>query len=431
MNKKLSQHLKRYLRWSLLSALSGILSGLAATVFLWLLQLATDYREINPIIIWALPIAGFAIGWIYHHHGSDIAAGNNLILDEIHDPKKVVPLSMAPFILFGTLITHLFGGSAGREGTAVQMGASLSDQLSRFFKIEPEERKILLTTGAGAGFGAAIGTPWAGVVFGMEVVRVGRLRPFAVVESTIASFVGYFVTHALHAPHSTYPAIAHVDFAWLTLFWIALAGIAFGLSAMLFIQLTHFVERLQRKISYPPLKPLIAGLLLVLLYHAIGTYRYAGLGIPVIQESINHVVSFLDPALKAGFTALTIGSGFKGGEFIPLVFIGATLGSALSMLIPVAVSILAVCGFAAVFGGASNTPLACSIMAIEIFGVEIAPYAVTASYVSYLCSGGRSIYRSQKVEGRKHDRFVYALSYGASHKKASATAPATFYFFRK
>ena len=192
---------------------------------------------------------------------------------------------------------------------------------------------------------------------------------------------------------------------------VALAGVSFGFCALLFIRLTHLIQKLQRHILYPPLKPFIAGVLLVLFYQLIGTDRYAGLGIPVIQDALNHVVSFFDPLLKSVATAVTLGSGFKGGEFIPLVFIGTTLGSALSAVIPVSVSILSVCGFAAVFGGASNTPLACSIMAIELFGFEIAPYAIIACYMSYLCSGGRSIYRSQKFQGQKHERLIYMLSF--------------------
>ena len=174
--------IKRYCRWTFFSILSGLLAGLAATVFLYFLDWATETRDLNPIIIWALPVAGFVIGWVYLKWGQKAGKGHNLILDEINDPKEVLPLRMAPLVLGGTLLTHLFGGSAGREGTAVQMGATLSDQLSRFFKIENIERKILLVTGAGAGFGAAIGTPWAGVIFGMEVVQVGQLQIIAIIE---------------------------------------------------------------------------------------------------------------------------------------------------------------------------------------------------------------------------------------------------------
>jgi H+/Cl- antiporter ClcA len=235
---------KQYLRWIIFSHLSGILSGAAAAIFLISLEWATNLRINHPEIIWGLPLAGLAIGLLYHYLGKDVAAGNNLILDEIHDPKKVVPPHMAPFILAGTLVTHLFGGSAGREGTAVQMGASLSDQLSRFFRIEPQERRILLAAGAGAGFGAAIGAPWAGVIFGMEVINVGRLRLFALLECFIASFTGFYLAVALGAPHTRYPSVALPDLGVKTLALVAVAGAIFGLSARFFTACTHLVEKL-------------------------------------------------------------------------------------------------------------------------------------------------------------------------------------------
>ena len=395
--------MKHYLKWSLLAALTGIFAGIAAAVFLILLDLATQTREQHPMIIWLLPLAGFFIGWLYHQYGKDIAAGNNLILEEIHDPKKIVPFRMAPFILLGTVITHLFGGSAGREGTAVQMGASLADQLNKFLKIESNERKILLVAGAGAGFGAAIGTPFAGVVFGMEVIAVGRLKSFAWFECLIASFVAYYTTHLLNAPHSHYPQFPISNFDLKTLFFVAIAGISFGLSARFFSFFTHFIERtVKRFISYPPLKPFIAGILLVILYYLEGSYRYVGLGIQYIQEALLHPSSFADPAYKTFFSALTIGSGFKGGEFIPLVFIGTTLGSALSILLPVSFQLLGALGFAAVFAGASNTPIACTIMAMELFDYRIAPYALVACYASYLFSGHHGIYKSQ-IKNSKSD----------------------------
>ena len=394
-----SGKLKRYARQVALSILAGILAGASSAVFLILLDWATSTRLLHPGIILALPLAGFAIGWFYHHHGEDISQGHNLILDEIHDPKKTVPLSMAPAILAGTVLTHLFGGSAGREGTAVQMGASLSDQLGRFFKTTADERRMLLVAGAGAGFGAAIGTPFAGAIFGMEVIYVGRLKLGAWLECLIASFVGFYVTVLLRAPHSRFPAVEIPPFDFKTLFWVAVAGACFGLASRLFVQLVHSLEKLQaRFIRYSPFKPLLAGTLLAILFLGFGFERYAGLGIRAIQDALQNPASFNDPLLKSLFTALTIGSGFKGGEFIPLVFIGTTLGSALSLLIPISFQLLAATGFAAVFSGAANTPIACSLMAMEIFGLRIAPYAFIACFVSYACSGGTGIYRAQ----RKH-----------------------------
>lgn len=400
----------RYIKWTLFSSISGVLAGIASAVFLILLDITTRFRDGHSIIIWFLPIGGFAIGWLYHYYGKDIAGGNNLILDEIHDPKKTTPLRMAPFVLLGTIVTQLFGGSVGREGAAVQMGASLSDQLSKVFRISREERKVLLVCGAGAGFGAAMATPWAGIVFGMEVINVGKLRVFALFECFVASFVAYFTAISLRAPHSHYPLFNVPAFTWKTLFCVALAGIVFGLSARAFALLTHFVEQFNaRWIQYPPFKPMIAGIVLVVLYYVEGTYQYVGLGIPQIQNAILHPVSFAAPLYKAFFTAITVGSGYKGGEFIPLVFIGTTLGSALSIILPVSLSLLAAVGFAAVFAGAANTPIACSIMAVELFGFRIVPYAIVACLMSYYFSGNHGIYRSQKVSVQKHQKLLAAF----------------------
>lgn len=412
MQAKNKNQITRYIRWTLLSALCGVLAGVAAAVFLISLQWATQVRENHLVIIWALPLAGFFIGWIYHRYGKDVAAGNNLIIDEIHDPKKIVPFQMAPFILIGTIITHFFGGSAGREGTAVQMGASLSDQLTRFFKIESEERKILLTAGAGAGFGAAIGAPWAGVIFGMEVLNIGRLKLFAWFECVVASFVGYYTAVLLRAPHSVYPSISIPQLETKTFFYVAVAGIVFGITAKLFTMSTHLVEYVTNKfIKYPPLKPFLGGLVIAILFYLEGSYRYAGLGIEYIQEALQSPTHVQVPILKSIFTSLTIGTGFKGGEFIPLVYIGATLGSALALVLPISFSLLAALGFASVFGAASNTPIACTLMAMEIFGYRIGPFAVVACFVSYYFSGHHGIYRSQKIHIKKHKKLLWLLSW--------------------
>ena len=398
--------IKHALRWIFFSVICGILAGLAAAAFLILLDWTTQARLEHQKIIWLLPIGGLFLGWIYHRFGREVDAGSNLILDEIHDPGNIIPIKMAPLIFLGTILTHLFGGSVGREGTAVQMGASLSDQLSHFFKIEPDERKILLVAGAGAGFGAAIGAPWAGMIFGMEVIAIGRIQFHALFQCFIASFVGYYVTIFIGAKHSAYP---HFDIPGLdlrTALCVAIAGCAFGFTAVLFSRTTHVLQRVLKKfIAYPPLRPFLVGILIVVLYRIEGTYRFAGLGISEIQNSLLIPSSFSVPALKAFFTALTISAGFKGGEFVPLVFIGATLGSALSTVLPVAFPLLAGLGFAGVFAGAANTPIACSLMAGEIFGWAILPYAAIACLMSYYCSGHRGIYSSQRVHAHKHRHF--------------------------
>lgn len=393
----------RYVRWSCLSALAGILAGAAATLFLISLDEVTRVRNSHPALIWALPLGGLFVGLIYHYLGKDIAAGNNLILDEIHDPKRVVPFRMAPLVFLGTVVTQLFGGSAGREGAVVQMGASLSDQLTKVFRIEHNERRILLMAGASAGFGAAIGTPWAGMIFGMEVLYVGRFKFFAWFECFLASFVGFNTAKFLGAPHAAYASVPLPGWDIRTLAYLTLAGLAFGLAARVFAASTHIVERaVNRWIPYSPLKPFLGGAVLAILFYLEGSYRYVGLGTPYIQEAFETAVSFRDPLLKSIFTSLTVGTGFKGGEFVPLVFIGTTLGSALSTILPLAMGLLASVGFAAVFGAAANTPLACTIMAMELFGARIGPYAFVGCFVAYLVSGQHGIYRSQKHFTKPH-----------------------------
>lgn len=385
-----------------LSLICGVFAGFSAAIFLISLEWATVTRNKYPFVIWGLPLAGLLIGWVYSRFGREMQRGNNLILDEIHDPTKKIPILMAPFILAGTLLTHFFGGSAGREGTAVQMGASLADQVANFFKVRSEERKILLMAGAGAGFGAAIGAPWAGFIFGMEVIQIGRLRLFAWLECLIASFAAYYVAVYLGSPHSHYPRFSVPELSLKSLFFIALAGVIFGVAANLFVYLTHALEKIFSKgIRYLPLQTFSGGLLLVLFYFFEGSYKYVGLGIPAIQSALLEPATFEEPLFKGLFTALTLASGFKGGEFIPLVFIGTTLGSALALIFPISFQLLGAVGFAAVFGAAANTPIACAVMAIEIFGLPIAPYALLGCFVSYTFAGPRGIYKSQRIVSKR------------------------------
>ncbi|EQC46221.1 chloride channel protein [Bacteriovorax sp. Seq25_V] len=398
---------ENHIRWAFLSSICGVLAGISSAIFLILLKIITEFRQENMSIIWFLPVIGLAIGFVYFRYGKNVAGGNNLIIDEIHDPQKIIPVRMAPLILITTLLTHLFGGSAGREGTAVQMAASLSDQLAKFFKtsfrITNEERKILLTAGAGAGFGSAIGAPIAGVFFGMEVLNVGKLKIFALYQCIIASFVGTFVASYLNAPHSMYSKITTFNLSLHNLFYLVLAGIIFGLFARLFCSVTHKIEAMNAKfIGIPYLRPFIAGCILLGLYHLEGSFLYAGLGLETIAKALDIPSNFSLPFFKLIATSITVGSGFKGGEFIPLVFMGTTLGSALSVYFPLTNQLLGALGFAAVFGAAANAPLSCTIMAIELFGFNIATPAVICCFMAYYFSGYKGIYKSQKLMRKKH-----------------------------
>jgi H+/Cl- antiporter ClcA len=254
-----------------------------------------------------------------------------------------------------------------------------------------------LMAGVAAGFGSAVGAPWAGLIFSLEVVHGGTIRPFAVWDCAVAAAAGYATTLLVGAPHTLYPAPTFPAFNQDSLALAAGLGILCGLGARLFIRASHRLEQLLRDhISYAPLRPALAGLILMTLFIGLDLQRYAGLGISVIQDALQSRVPWHDPLLKAAFTVLTVGSAFKGGEFIPLVFIGSTMGNVLGGWFARDMTLLAAVGFGAVFAGASNTPLACTVMAVELFGWPIAPYAAAACYLSFLVSGKKGIYSRER-----------------------------------
>ncbi len=391
------------LRWIPLAALVGLMAGAASALLLVALNYVTDLRESHRWIIAFLPVAGLGVGLVYQRFGSAVVRGNNLILDEIHDPKEVIPLRMTPLILGGTIVTHLFGGSAGREGTAIQTGASLADQLTHVFRLSPHARRMILMTGVSAGFASVFGTPLAGAVFGIEVLAFGAVSYEALVPCTLAAFAGDLATRMLHigalrAHHTVYTVARVPALGIVTLAYAVAAGVVFGLMALLFARLTHMIGKLAtRWIGWAPARPLVGGVLVAGAVFALGTTRYIGLGIPVIVESFQHQLRPWDFAAKTLFTSVTLGMGFKGGEVTPLFYIGATLGNALSYLLPLPPSLLAGMGFVAVFAGAANTPIASSLMAFELFGSEAGTFCAIACILSYLFSGHEGIYSSQRL----------------------------------
>jgi H+/Cl- antiporter ClcA len=401
----------RLLRWVPIAAVVGVLAGTASSVLLWSLNEATAVRESHVWLIALLAPAGFGVGLLYHWLGKRVESGNNLILEEIHDPKETIPLRMTPLILLGTYLTHLFGGSAGREGTAIQTGASLADQLAKPLRMSGRERRILLMAGVSAGFGSVFGIPLAGGVFGMEVLAVGGLSYEAILPCFLASFAGDLMTRwwepVLGFRHSVYPVDFVPAMSVTGLLAAMAAGVVFGLVGMGFARATHEASGLAKRwIAFAPLRPAAGGVLVSLGVWATHSTRYIGLGVPTIVAAFTEKLPWYDWAGKFAFTVVTLGAGFKGGEVTPLFFVGATLGNSLSHWLPLPMGLLAGMGLAAVFGSAANTPIAATLMAAELFGAEAAAYAGIACVVSYLCSGHAGIYRAQRVQRHKLDAAI-------------------------
>lgn len=403
MFSNLIPFLKYLLTWLGLGTLVGILAGSASALFLALLSWATDFRETHLWLLAFLPLVGFGIGYVYHHFGANSVKGNNLLLEELYQSKNPVPLRMTPLVLLGTIFTHLFGGSAGREGTAVQMGGSLADQLTKWFSLDLEARRTVLICGVAGGFASVFGTPLAGAVFSLEWMLGRKFRPKSLFPAIWTAFVAHWVCELGWGIGHTHYSIPEIAPHTLTnLLWIIPAGIAFGLAARLFAETGHGVAKIFKKnITYPPLRPVIGGVLVVFLVYFTDAFAYIGLGVPRILEAFEAPLPWYDFLAKTGLTGLTLGSGFKGGEVTPLFFTGATLGNALSAWIPLPLALLAGCGFVGVFSGATNTPLACTVMGMELFGYEAGIFLGMASVIAYVFSGNVSIYSAQQPGWKK------------------------------
>ena len=399
--------------WMLCVAPIAIVVGAMVALFLWLLEIATEVRQAHLWLIVFLPIAGVGIYRLYSIFGKDAEKGNDLIIDTIHEPKGRVPFRMAPLVLATTVITHLFGGSAGREGTAVQMGGSVADYFAKQYGLGPEDRRILLMAGIAAGFGAVFGTPLTGAVFALEVLAIGRIRYDALMPCLIAGIIAdstcnLFPVHHVHYSINTVTGDG-TDAASLDLFLLLkalFAGVCFGLTGSLFATVTHFIKAKSRSIfAHAWQIPVVGGVLVLIISWLLGTTDYLGLGVSSSDsESVTIISAFsvggsdtFSWFWKLLLTAITLGMGFKGGEVTPLFFMGATLGNTLAVILGAPTDLFAGLGFIAVFAGATNTPLACTLMGIELFGAGNAIYYGVACCTAYYFSGHSGIYSSQRV----------------------------------
>lgn len=400
------------IRWTIIIIPVSIIVGSLVALFLWLLEFVTQYRYHHLWLLYILPIAGIGIYLIYKLFGKNSEAGNNLIMDEIHQPGGGVPARMAPLVLLTTVVTHLFGGSAGREGTAVQIGGSMAHLLARWMRLKPADVRILLMTGIAAGFGAVFGTPLTGAVFALEVLAIGVIRYDALIPCLIAAVFADYVCSAWGIHHTHYQILFRdpQHFDPLLLAKVIVCGVAFGLASFAFSTCMHNIKKYAKQYIRPAwLIPVAGGVIIIVLCRILGTYDYTGLGVtsadPAGISIINTFKGGHIPAWawfwKLLFTAVTLGMGFKGGEVTPLFFIGATLGYTLAVLLGAPTDLFAGLGFIAVFAGATNTPIACTLMGVELFGTEHALYFAVACFTAYYFSGHAGIYSAQRIEVSK------------------------------
>jgi len=393
------------LRQSLLGVAVGAAAGAASAIFLLLLDRAIALREGRPAVVYLLPVAGVVLGLAYERWGKPIDGGTDRVLATIlteEPPPPALPLRMAPMVLVGTVLTHLFGGSAGREGTAVQMGASLADALSARLRLDASTRRHLLVAGMAGGFGSVFGTPLAGAMFGIEVARPrsgpgsgpARFRTESFVPALVASLVGDQVTRRLGVTHTAYPRAQAVSLGGLVIPELVLIGIAMGLVTIAFVVALHATKNALRRLApRRPVRMFLAGVFVAGSHALLGTGDYLGLGVPTILRAFGDpALPWYAFALKLGLTAVTLGAGFLGGEVTPLFFVGATLGSVLARSLGLPIALGAGVGMAAVFGAAAKTPVALTLMAVELLGLAILPHAAVVAVVAYLVSSRWGIY---------------------------------------
>jgi H+/Cl- antiporter ClcA len=404
------------LKWTVLVIPVSAAVGSIVALFLWMLEKATSIRWQDGWFLFLLPIAGVLIYFLYKLLGEDSERGNNLIMEEIHEPGGGVPFRMTPLVFITTIITHLFGGSAGREGTAVQMGGSIAGLFAKWFQLDKEDVRILLMTGVAAGFGAVFGTPLAGAIFALEVLIVGKLNYKALLPCFMASILADIACRAWGIEHTQYTILSVAGGTHLfsldifLLIKVIVAGIAFGLASYFFSELSHAIKYYSNQ--FIPIKwliPVIGGCIIIALTFILGTRDYLGLGVTNPNGGVSIVSCFKNGGAyyfswfwKLLFTAITLSMGFKGGEVTPLFFIGAALGNTIGLLTGAPVDLMAGLGFIAVFAGATNTPIACTIMGVELFGGEHILYYAIACFTAYYFSGHSGIYSAQRLGVSKH-----------------------------
>lgn len=397
------QQLKTSLKWIVFAALSGTSVGLVSALFHFCLAGAARSREERPWLIWLLPFGGLLIVASYRLLQHEKDTGTNLVLSSIHSGHRL-PLRMAPLIFLSTLITHLLGGSAGREGAALQLGGSIGSAIGRRVGFDEKDKNIMTMCSMSAAFSALFGTPMAAAIFSLEVVSVGIMHYAALVPCVIAALIACAIASRLGVPAEAFPLDAVPPLTVGNGAWIIVLASLCALLSILFCVLLHQSERLYHKFFPNPYLRIFAGGCIVLLLTLLtGSQRYNGSGIELIVHCMEgNAASPEMSVLKMLFTAATLGAGYKGGEIVPSFCIGATFGCLFGSLTGFAPSLCTAVGMTALFCGVTNCPISSLLISFELFGYEGMPYFLLTVAFSYMLSGYHGLYHSQKIVYSKY-----------------------------
>lgn len=395
-----SQTIVLSLKYVLLAILTGVLVGIIDAVFGRGLLAISDFRTGHYLyLIPFLPFSGLLITWLYHHFSETSLKGMTLVFETGQKKREDIPLLLIPLVMSGTWITHLFGGSAGREGVAVQIGAALSHALGRRFHL-PKDSRVMLIAGMAAGFGGLFQTPLAAVFFSMEVIFAGKIQYEALLPALIASYTAAYTSHTLGLEKFYVPLkdTLEISDAGMAVRLIVL-GIIFGLTGRLFsFLLAKSKKFFGEKIKNPYFRIGVISIPLALILFLLYNGRYSGLGTNLISAAFSGgMIYSYDWILKLLLTILTLAIGYQGGEVTPLFSIGASLGIVLGEILSISPVHCAALGYAAVFAGATNTLLAPVLIGLEVFGAnDMVPFLIVCIF-AYLVNGNKSIYGAQEV----------------------------------
>lgn len=400
--RRFYRNIFNFVKWGCISCVVGLVVGGFSTLFAFCLKLVTEYRTNHTELILFLPVAGVFIVFLYglFHYKND--KGTNLVLSTIHAESEL-PFRMAPLIFISTIITHLFGGSAGREGAALQLGGSIGNKLGHIFQFDDKDRRIVVMCGMSAAFSAIFGTPIAASIFSMEVVSVGVMYYAALVPCVFSSLVASKFATDMGINPSVFDIKGIPTFhSFPSIKIILLAVCCAGLSVLFCVILHSLGDFYRKKLKNAYVRIVISAVIIVVLTILLNTSDYMGAGVPVIADAIAGKVKPEAFFLKMLFTALTLEAGFKGGEIVPSFFVGATFGCLFGQIVGISPSLCAAVGMISVFCGVTNCPITSMLIAFELFGFEGVPYFLLGVSVSYLMSGYYGLYHDQTIVYSKY-----------------------------